>query len=77
MNECIYTKLELLTKIKAIDTKLESAASSSRLDTWQSVHSFNIDIVGLKHQRNNYYRMLQQYYPGNYGNIIAINTARR
>ena len=77
MNECIYSRSELLSKIKSLDTQIESSISTSRLDTGQSVQTFGIDVLKLREQRNWYYRMLQQYYPGNYADIIAIRTARR
>lgn len=74
---CIYTQTELLTKIKAIDTKLEGAVSSSKLDTNQASQSFQIDINKLTDLRDWYYRQLQQYYPGDYGDIVVLNTDRR
>lgn len=74
---CIYTKEELLIKIKSIDTKLEEAISASKLDTNQASSSFQIDIDKLTSQKNWYYQMLQQYYPDNYGDIIVLNTKRR
>jgi hypothetical protein len=75
--DCIYTKDELLIKIKAIDTKLESAVNSSKLDTNQASQSFQVDITKLTDQRNWYYRQLQQFYPGDYGDIVVLNTDRR
>lgn len=75
--DCIYTQTELLIKIKTIDTKLEAPVNSSKLDTNQASQSFQIDITNLKIQRDWYYRMLQQYYPGDYGDIVVLNTDRR
>ena len=74
---CIYTQTELLTKIKAIDTKLEAAVNAPKLDTNQGSQSFQVDILNLTNQRDRYYRMLQQFYPGDYGDIVVLNTDRR
>ena len=70
---CIYTKAELISKIQAIDTQLESAVSMSSLDSGQGKSTFQVNIQGLNNQRNRYCRMLQQFYPSDYSQVININ----
>ena len=55
----MYTEAELVTKIKAIDTKLEEAISSSKMDTSQTSHQFEIQVAELRRQRDYYTGMLQ------------------
>ena len=55
----MYTEAELIAKIKAIDVKLEEAISSSKLDTSQTSHTFEIQVAELRRQRDYYTGMLQ------------------
>lgn len=55
----MYTETELITKIKAIDAKLEESIASSRLDTSQTLHDFEIQVSELRKQRDYYTGMLQ------------------
>ena len=55
----MYTEAELITKIKSIDLKLEESIASSRLDTSQTSHAFEIQIAELRKQRDYYTGMLQ------------------
>lgn len=77
MNSCIYTKAELIVKIKAIDTKLDDPISASLLDTNQGRQSFAKQINEMRNQRNWYYKMLQQFYPDNYDDMLVLGTSRR
>lgn len=51
---CIYTREELIDKIKAIDAKLEKAVDKSELDTTQNRQTFEIDVPELRKQREYY-----------------------
>ncbi len=73
---CLYSQDELITKIKSLDTELESSITQSRLDSGQGVSSYQVSIEKLTEQRNRYYRMLQQCYPGNYAGILKLNAVR-
>ena len=55
----LYTEAELVTKIKAIDAKLEDAIASSRMDTSQTSHTFEIQVAELRRQRDYYMSKLQ------------------
>jgi len=59
---CFYTEAELIQKIKDIDTKLEKAIQSSKLDTAQASQSFSIMPSELTKQRNYYVRLYTQCY---------------
>jgi hypothetical protein len=74
---CIYTKTELITKIKAIDLELNEAIESSKMDTNQTSSSYMVDVGEKTKQKNYYYAMLQQFYPGKYSGIINLNSKRR
>ena len=77
MSTCLYTKEELITSIKAIDLKLNGGISGSSLDTNQGKQSFSKQISEMTKQRNWYYRMLCQFYPGNFNGIVNLSTNRR
>jgi CHASE1-domain containing sensor protein len=74
---CLYTKDELITKIQAIDTKLEASIMQSKLDTNQASQSFTRENKYLQEQRDRYYTMLMQFYPDDYSNVIVLSTNRR
>lgn len=54
----IYTQAELITKIKALDTKLESAIEESQLNTTQNVQMFEVAVEELRIQRDKYMTQL-------------------
>ena len=76
-DKCIYTKAELTQKIKALDMKIESGISESRLDTGQTASSFSKDITALKAQREYYYRLLQVFYHDRASQNIKILYAKK
>lgn len=71
---CLYTEAELIEKIKAIDTQLEKAIQSSKLDTNQGSQSFAIMPSELRRQRSYYADLLNRCYGKN--NVIVINAER-
>jgi hypothetical protein len=54
MSDGVYTKQELIDKIKAIDLKLDKAISESELDTTQNRQTFEIEVKELRVQRDYY-----------------------
>lgn len=54
--ESIYTREEVIAKIKAIDTKLEDALEESSIDSMQNRSTYEIDVAELRRQRD-YYRL--------------------
>ena len=74
----LYTESELVAKIKAIDTQLESCLSSSSMDTSQTRHSFEIQIAELRRQRDYYVQKLQSIGSAySVPSAVAFNTRRR
>lgn len=62
----LYTETELIAKIKAIDTQLETAVTESDLDTGQSKHSFRVSVDAMRKQRETYLSLLQANFPETY-----------
>lgn len=54
----IYTRVELVEKIKSIDIELAKSVSMSSLDTGQSDQEFRISNDALRRQRDYYMTLL-------------------
>ena len=59
----LYTDDELVQKLKDLDSELDSAISSSELDTGQSRHQIKMSIRTLREQYEKYKAMLMRQNP--------------
>jgi len=62
----LFTDEELIIKIKEIMLELDSAVTSSDLDTGQSKHGFKISIRTQREQLERYLAMLKKQNPTMY-----------
>jgi len=72
----LYTSAELIAKLKALDVEMDSAETSSKLDTGQSRHEFTLSINSLKQQYEKYLAMLMQVDPQAYYEIVGPSAIR-
>lgn len=71
MADSLYTVLELVEKLKSLDTQLDAAISRSDIDTGQSKHSVALSIRTLREQYEKYAAMLQRQDPITYQNTFG------
>lgn len=76
MADCLYTKDELISKIKEIDLELNSGVTRSELDTGQSKHSFSVSTAQLQRQKEYYLKLLKVVDPACYHSIMGPSTIR-
>ena len=66
MSNCLYTKEELIEKLKELDEQMDDATTRSDLDSGQSKQSFSVSIRTLEKQYEKYKTMFQNCFPADY-----------
>lgn len=73
----IYTREELIDKIKAIDAKLEKSIKESEVDTQQNRQRFEINNETLLKQKDDYKQQLANLNVQGAGLVRLVSRPRR